>query len=82
MKTMMLVSALPVLLAACAAGPVPDGKQADAELQCEREYPIGSSLPVTKCRSAAERERQRLDAQKELDRVPATAPPSGGRSGV
>ena len=70
------------LLTACAAGPTPGGKQADADVLCEREYPIGSSLPVTKCRSAAEREQQRLNAQKELDRVPATAAPSGGRSGV
>jgi hypothetical protein len=82
MRETFQVAALSILLTACAAGPAPDGKQSDASVVCEREYPIGSNLPVTKCRTAAEREQLRRDAQKELDRVPATAPPSGGRSGV
>ena len=76
---LLVVSAL---LSGCAGSPAQDGKQADSDVLCEREYPIGSNLPVTKCRSAAEREQQRLNAQKELDRVPATATPPAGRGGV
>lgn len=73
------VAALALLLASCAAEPVaPAATNATApaasaaaggdEMVCTREYPIGSNIPVNKCRTRAQIEADRAAAQENLKR--------------
>jgi hypothetical protein len=62
----ILAATLPLLLAACAAEPAgPAATPATAsssgkdEMICSREYPTGSNIPITKCRT-----REQIEAEK------------------
>lgn len=74
---------LPVLAAACAAPPqqVASGT---AESVCVREMPTGSTIPVTRCRSQAEVEQERANAEQTRDalRGKATQPGKPGGGGL
>jgi hypothetical protein len=39
------------------------------EMVCKREYPTGSNLPVTKCRTRAQIEAERAAANEALQRT-------------
>jgi hypothetical protein len=73
MRRIVLVCAVPsiaVLLLACAAEPVAATNVAsDGEMVCKREYPTGSNLPVTKCRTRAQIEAERAAANEALQRT-------------
>lgn len=77
--------ALASLLAACAAEPVasanPNATAPAApaaaggdEMVCSREYPIGSNIPVTKCRSRAQIDAERAASQEALKRSQTVGP--------
>lgn len=67
----MLLTLLPLALAACAATMPPANEvpvaAVDKDTVCEREARTGTSLPTTRCRTAAEREaaRQGIDSIAE-----------------
>lgn len=87
-------AALATLLAACAAEPVApatsNASNASApatssaagadDLVCTREYPIGSNIPVNKCRTRAQIEADRAASQENLKRT-QTGGPSGKMGG-
>ncbi|MCY4747056.1 MULTISPECIES: hypothetical protein [unclassified Roseateles] len=58
----LLLPLLAVGLVACAAAPQ-TGDTLTADTTCERETRIGSNLPTTRCRSAAQREEDRRRAE-------------------
>jgi hypothetical protein len=90
MRPLSVASALSLasILAACAAEPVTPPSAAPSanampipnastdEMVCTREYPIGSNIPVTKCRSRAQIEADRAAAQENLHRNQSGAPNS------
>lgn len=65
-----------LLLVGCATEPTgqtaaaPAAATADAkdEMVCSREYPTGSNLPITKCRSRAQIEAEKAAATESLRR--------------
>ncbi len=65
-----LLMAAALALSACESAPVAsaDGTQGD-KVTCTREYPTGSSIPTTRCRTAEQLARERDDAQKTVDQV-------------
>jgi len=75
LRITLLLSAL--LLAACAAPRQEEASLSDA-VTCTKETPVGSAIPVTRCRTAAEIEQARSDAQKVRDAVRSSASPPGG----
>jgi hypothetical protein len=61
---------LPTLaLAACASAPPTGAAVAADGVSCERETRVGSSLPTTRCRTAAQREAERAAAQRVGDNL-------------
>lgn len=72
-----------VLLAACAANPADKSAAAGSpdEMVCTREYPTGSNLPVSRCRSRAQIDEEKATAAESLRRAqpggPAGKPLSG-----
>ena len=72
------------LLAACAAEPAASTNAAAAsaapataggdEMVCTREYPIGSNIPVNKCRTRAQIEADRAASQENLKRTQTGRP--------
>lgn len=82
MKAVLIAAGVAALLCGCAAAPQTSQALAGPEERlCEREYPIGSSLPVTRCRSAAEREQLREKAQRSLEQLRNDAPAGSGKPG-
>jgi hypothetical protein len=72
---------LPVLvtgLSGCVAAPQTSDAVADGAT-CEREYRIGSNLPTTRCRSAAQREAERRAAEAIGDTIKPGAATTPGR---
>lgn len=66
----LLISLPTLALAACASAPPgTDTKVAADSVSCERETRVGSSLPTTRCRSAAQREAERAAAQRVGDNL-------------
>ena len=67
-------------LAACAAESATPTQTAAAtskpadEMICSREYPIGSNIPITKCRTRAEIDARRATANEELRRAQTGGP--------
>lgn len=63
----MLLTLLPLLLAACASAPPGDKDatvaNADKDTICDRETRTGSMLLTTKCRTAEQREAERRAVQ-------------------
>jgi hypothetical protein len=57
--TRYLALALPVLLAACASQPSATVASANPAMVCESTYVTGSALPVKRCETPEEKERQR-----------------------
>ena len=49
-----------------AAAAQPAKKKADNELTCRSEPVLGSRMPVRKCRTAAQAEQEKADAQADL----------------
>lgn len=77
MRTLRLISPL-ILLSACAAEPAPGVAHSEA-VTCEREYRVGSSIPIVNCappKTAAERQQMIDDLRNQLGTTPA-APRSG-----
>jgi hypothetical protein len=69
----MCVKCLPGLLialviAGCAAPPPGPTAKGDAQI-CVRETPTGSNVPVTRCRTAAQIERDRVEAAKVKEEI-------------
>lgn len=67
--TRLLLSLFVVTLAACASAPPKDAPIAAGDSSCEREVRTGSSLPTTRCRSAAQREADRRNAEAVGDSI-------------
>ena len=64
------VSSIAVLVLGCAAEPVAATNVAsDGDMVCKREYPTGSNLPVTKCRTRAQIEEEKAAANESLRRT-------------
>jgi hypothetical protein len=64
------VSSIAVLVLGCAAEPVADTNVAgDGDMVCKREYPTGSNIPVTKCRTRAQIEAEKTAANESLRRT-------------
>lgn len=59
----LLLSLLVIGLAGCAAAPQTNDTVAADAVSCERETRIGSNLPTNRCRSAAQREADRRQAE-------------------
>ena len=59
--------ALATLIAAGCAATEPSQTVADSGgVICAREYPTGSSIPITKCKTAAQREQERRDTEADV----------------
>ncbi|HEY0953228.1 MAG TPA: hypothetical protein VGE36_00620 [Roseateles sp.] len=58
-----LLLLMPLALAACAATPPPGTPLAADQISCDREVRVGSNLPTTRCRSAAQREAERRSVE-------------------
>jgi len=73
-----------VLVVACAAEPTPPTDQPDqtaGDMVCTREYPTGSTIPMTKCRSPDQITRERRVGQETIRRNTtgtAATKPGGG----
>lgn len=67
-----------LLVAGCASpeAPAPAGAAVVAQ-NCAREVPIGSSVPVTRCRSAEDIERDAKTKQSMEDALSRRSGPSG-----
>jgi len=52
---------VPLAIAGCASPPLGSMAKSDAPI-CARETPTGSNVPVTRCRTAAQVERDRIEA--------------------
>ena len=88
MKTSLSILAFSVssaLLAACAADPAtPSGAAtetaaAKSDMVCSREYPTGSNIAVTKCRTTEQVDAQRAAAERRLGR--STGGPNAKQGG-
>lgn len=62
------------LVSACSA-PATEGPSANSQMNCTRETPTGTSIPVVKCRSPQQAERDR-EAAQELGTTIRAAPGS------
>lgn len=73
--------ALLALVSACASPPS-DGTTANSQMNCTRETPTGTSIPVVRCRTPQQVERDRESAE-ELGKSIRAAPGStaGSTSG-
>jgi hypothetical protein len=67
-----------LLLAACAAEPPAQANaaptQSASDTVCTREYPIGSNIPVTKCRTREQIEANKATSQESLRRTQTGGP--------
>lgn len=87
-RTTPALSLVAMLLAACAAEPVGQPATAAAaaapgaqdEMVCTREYPTGSNIPLTKCRTRAQIEAEKAAATEGLRRL-QTGGPNAKRDG-
>jgi len=82
----ILAACAALWLAACAAesptsSPTSTAPQTAAassdsekEMLCSREYPIGSNIPITKCRTRAQVDAGRATATEELRRAQTGGP--------
>lgn len=70
---------LMALVSACST-PAGEGQTASAQMNCTRETPTGTSIPVVRCRTAQQMERDRESAQ-ELGTSIRSAPGSTAQSG-
>ena len=52
-----------------AAQSVAGGKSNNDDFICVKEYPLGSNIPVTRCRNTAQREQDKREADETLDAV-------------
>lgn len=77
MKILVVLSVVCGVLAGCAAAPESQESAERPRSVCEREAPTGSNLPVTRCRSTAEREQDRERAQRNMDQMRSGAAGSG-----
>lgn len=77
MKNSLSILALALssaLLAACAADPATpssattDAGTAKSDMVCSREYPTGSNIAVTKCRTTEQAEAEKAAATRSLGR--------------
>lgn len=79
------LSALVLLsLMACAADPAAEHatlSQADDQMVCTRDYPTGSSIPITKCRTREQIERERKVGQDALLRTQSGGPNTSKTTG-
>ena len=60
-----------LLLVGCAADPAAPTNQPDqvaSDMVCTREYPTGSTIPMTKCRTPEQLERERRIGQETIRR--------------
>jgi len=76
---------LALLLTACASpAPAPSEVAAAGAGQqvCTRETPTGSAIPVTRCRTQAEIDQERRDAEIARDTVRGRASQPGGKGGT
>ncbi len=69
--TTLALSLSSALLAACAAEPappstVPEAAATQSDVVCSREYPTGSNMAVTKCRSREQAEMEKAVAERTL----------------
>lgn len=73
----LLLTLLPLALAACASAPPAGQQAADNGTLCERETPTGSMLAKSKCRTAEQREADRagVAATAEAIRNQRNLPP-------
>ncbi|MFT3957106.1 MAG: hypothetical protein QM722_22825 [Piscinibacter sp.] len=78
-RTLGLVALL-ALVSACSSTPPGEGQTANAQMNCTRETPTGTSIPVTRCRTAQQAERDR-DAAQDFGTMIRAAPGSTGQSG-
>lgn len=76
---LLSVVSLLALVSACSTPPA-DGQAANASMNCTRETPTGTSIPVVRCRTAQQMERDRESAQ-ELGTSIRSAPGSTAQSG-
>lgn len=71
--TMLLADSTPAAQAAATPSTPPAAapakKKADSDMVCKSEQVLGSRLPVKKCRTAAQAEQDKLDAQADLARA-------------
>ncbi|MCY4753548.1 hypothetical protein [Pelomonas aquatica] len=83
-RSLLLLS--PLLLAACASAPT-DPKQdvaaapIDKDTICERETRTGTLMPTLRCRTAAQREADKRDAEAVSDAVRRGAPTPAPKNG-
>jgi hypothetical protein len=72
--TLILIPAL--LFAACAT-PSKDVTTSTNDMVCEKQAPIGSAIPVTRCRTKADIETARRAAEQAQQAIPSRANPPG-----
>jgi hypothetical protein len=76
----LAIVAASLLLAECASAPetAPGATASVADkdkMHCTRELPIGSQMPVTRCRTLAQIEQERAEAGKVLNAPRQTGTP-------
>lgn len=76
---MLGLASMLALVSACSSPPA-DGQSANAQMNCTRETPTGTSIPVVRCRTAQQAERDR-EAAQELGTAIRAAPGSTAQSG-
>lgn len=59
----VVLPSLLALLAACQSSPRVPARTAGGELLCTRETPVGTNVPVTRCRTRAGAEQERVEAR-------------------
>lgn len=77
MKACLLIAAM-IAIAGCASTGTQD-VASDNGTVCTRETPVGSNLPVTKCRSAQQAAQEKADAERaqaEIQRSSTFRPPT------
>ena len=67
MKTLSMLSLAALLLGCSATGPAPQAPVAG--MTCWKEIPTGSSLPVTRCLTEEERQRQKQSVDAISDEI-------------
>ena len=75
--TRMLPALATLLLAACAADPADQSaatSQTASDMTCTREYPTGTNIPITKCRTREQIETERKVGQDALRQVQKGGP--------